>query len=243
MRAGESVARGGRLGRRRGECLAFGAPRAGRSVRRAEGAIAGLVFAIPGQALNSATVFRLSDARQRGDDPLDQGGAVVRRKPQRRHQRRNFNGMPVALRVGFRPTPSVFSPQEMRISKRENMTVQTRGDASHVPARSVVESAALALWDIILGETMGKLRLQRKSTRSTTKSPPVRRRMASAGRSARKAKDCASPPFPAGCRRQPRDRRCRKRSRSTQNRSALSMSRAYQACCPATSAVVRTERR
>lgn len=70
------------------------------------------------------------------------------------------NGMPVALRVGFRPTPSISLPQEtVDLVKRENTTVQIRGrhDACIVPrAVPVVESAvALALWDIILGGNNG----------------------------------------------------------------------------------------
>lgn len=148
------------------ECLAFGVPAGlgGPYGEGLEGAIAGLVFAIPAvKGVEFGDGFSLCPMRgSAANDPLRiRGGAVVTETNRSGGINGGIsNGMPVALRVGFRPTPSISLPQEtVDLVKRENTTVQIRGrhDACIVPrAVPVVESAvALALWDIILGGNNG----------------------------------------------------------------------------------------
>ena len=68
------------------------------------------------------------------------------------------NGMPVLFTAAFKPTPSIFKPQQsVSLSKMENVTMQVNGrhDPCIVPrAVPVVEAAAaIAVMDMILGNT------------------------------------------------------------------------------------------
>ena len=68
------------------------------------------------------------------------------------------NGMPVILRVGIKPTPSIAKPQQsVCVSTGEEVTLEIKGrhDPCIVPrAVPVVEAAAaIAIYDLILGNT------------------------------------------------------------------------------------------
>lgn len=73
------------------------------------------------------------------------------------------NGMPLVFRVGIKPTPSIAKEQQsVSLSRVENtsLTVQGRHDPCIVPrAVPVVEAAAaIAIFDMILGNTQAKKR-------------------------------------------------------------------------------------
>ena len=68
------------------------------------------------------------------------------------------NGMPVLFTTAFKPTPSIYKPQQsVSLSQMENVTMQVKGrhDPCIVPrAVPVVEAAAaIAVMDMILGNT------------------------------------------------------------------------------------------
>lgn len=71
------------------------------------------------------------------------------------------NGMPLIFRAAFKPTPSIAQPQQtVCLSRQEETTLEIRGrhDPCIVPrAVPVVEAAAaVAIFDMILGNTQGK---------------------------------------------------------------------------------------
>ena len=75
------------------------------------------------------------------------------------------NGMPLIFRAAFKPTPSISRPQQsVSISRMEQTELIVRGrhDPCIVPrAVPVVESAAaIAIFDLILGNTHSNRRKQ-----------------------------------------------------------------------------------
>ena len=75
------------------------------------------------------------------------------------------NGMPVIFRAAFKPTPSISRPQQsVSISRMEQTELIVRGrhDPCIVPrAVPVVEAAAaIAVYDLILGNTQSNRRKQ-----------------------------------------------------------------------------------
>ncbi len=72
-------------------------------------------------------------------------------------------GMPVLLKAAFKPTPSISRPQEsisLRTGKPQELVIKGRHDPCIVPrAVPVVEAAAaIAIFDLILGNTQAKRR-------------------------------------------------------------------------------------
>lgn len=143
------------------ECIAYGVPAGlgGPYAEGLEGEIARLLYAVPAvKGVEFGDGFALSSLRgsAANDAFCYRGGEVVTETNRSGGINGGIaNGMPVTVRVAFRPTPSVSVEQrtvDLVGKKDTTISIKGRHDACIVPrALPVVESAvALVLWDQLL---------------------------------------------------------------------------------------------
>ena len=143
------------------ECIAYGVPigLGGDYAEGLEGELARLLYAIPAvKGVEFGDGFALTAMRGSvANDPLCYRDGTVVTETNRSGGINGgiANGMPVTVRVAFRPTPSVSVEQRtVDLVKKRNTRISIKGrhDACIVPrALPVVESAvSLVLWDYLL---------------------------------------------------------------------------------------------